>query len=181
MGLALVAAVVGLVLGDAWLWAAAEWTSPASARFYTDGGFDTAATVTLLVVALVKAALLWLILRTPLPGPLDRRARALRRLLYLAVAYSLVLWMPIGMLPDAVDAAFLLVLWTAIDVLYLLVIRWRSRALRAAAAAVFTVELAGIADELLDELDLPELGSGTAFALVLMLAGVAATVVTVVG
>ncbi|WP_431922211.1 hypothetical protein [Nonomuraea jabiensis] len=135
----------------------------------------------LLVAALVKAAFLWLILRAPAPGPLDRRAKALRRLLYLAVAYTLVLWYPIALLPDGVDAAFQLALWTAIDVLYLLVIRWRSRILRVAAGAVFAVQLVGRADELLDALDLPELGSRGIVELGLLLSGVAATVITIVG
>ncbi|MEV0628196.1 hypothetical protein [Nonomuraea wenchangensis] len=129
----------------------------------------------------MKAAFLWLILRAPLPGPLDRRARALRRLLYLAVAYALVLWYPIGLLPDAVDTASQLALWTAIDVLYLLVIRWRSRLLRAAAAALFAVELAGVADQLLDDLDLPQVHLGEVVGLGLMLGSAAATVLTVVG
>ncbi|MEV4250381.1 hypothetical protein AB0J63_44140 [Streptosporangium canum] len=169
------------MLGDAWLWVAVEWSPPAYAGFDARGGFDTPTVVALLVAALVKAALLWLILRAPAPGPLDRRAKALRRLLYLAVADALVLWYPIALLPDAVDAAFQLALWTAIDVLYLLVIRWRSRMLRAAAGAMFAVELAGMANELLDELDLPELGSGGIVALGLMLGGAAATIVTVVG
>ncbi|MFI6457135.1 hypothetical protein ACIBF6_36965 [Streptosporangium amethystogenes] len=172
---------MGLVLGDAWLWVAVEWSPPAYSEFYAPGGFDTLTTAALLVAALMKAALLWLILRAPAPGPLDPRAKALRRLLYLAVAYTLVLWYPIALLPDAVDAVFQLALWTAIDVLYLLVIRWRSRMLRAAAAAMFAVELAGIAGELLDELDLPELGSGGIVELGLMLGGVAAIVITVVG
>ncbi|MET8988872.1 hypothetical protein ABZW49_25770 [Nonomuraea wenchangensis] len=165
------------MFGDDWLWVAAEWSPPYGER----GDFDTSTTVMLLVAALVKAAFLWLILRTPLPGPLDRRARALRRLLYLAVAYALVLWYPIGLLPDAVDTASQLALWAAIDVLYLLVIRWRSRVLRAAAAAAFAVELAGVADQLLDDLDLPQLGYGDVIGLGLMLGGVAATVLTVVG
>ncbi|MFI7054201.1 hypothetical protein ACIBLB_19240 [Streptosporangium canum] len=169
------------MLGDAWLWAAVEWSPPAYAGFDARGGFDTPTVVALLVAALVKAALLWLILRAPAPGPLDRRAKALRRLLYLAVVDALVLWYPIALLPDAVDAAFQLALWTAIDVLYLLVIRWRSRMLRAAAGAMFAVELVGMANELLDELDLPELGSGGIVALGLMLGGAAATVITVVG
>ncbi|GIH69701.1 hypothetical protein [Sphaerimonospora thailandensis] len=181
VGLVLAAAVAGLVLGDAWLWVAVEWSPPTYAWFYARGGFDTLTVVALLVAALVKAALLWLILRAPAPGPLDRRAKALRRLLYLAVAYALVLWYPIALLPDAVDAAFQLALWTAIDVLYLLVIRWRSRALCAAAGAMFAVELAGMANELLDELDLPELGSGGIVDLGLMLGAVAATIITVVG
>ncbi|WP_182875241.1 hypothetical protein [Microbispora sp. H10670] len=180
-GLVLAAAAAGLVLGDAWLWVAVEWSPPAYAGFYARGGFGTATVVALVVAALVKAALLWLILRAPAPGLLDRRARALRLLLYLAVAYALVLWFPIALLPDAVDAAFQLALWAAIDVLYLLVIRWRSRVLRAAAGAIFAVELAGMADDLLDELDLPELGSGGVVELGLMLGGVAATVVTLVG
>ncbi len=175
------AAVAGLMLGDAWLWVAVEWSPPAYAEFYARGGFDTPTAVALLVAALVKAALLWLILRAPAPGPLDRRAKALRRLLYLAVAYTLVLWYPIALLPDAVDAASQLALWTAIDVLYLLVIRWRSRMLRAAAGAMFAVELVGMANELLDELDLPELGSGGIVDLGLMVGGVAATIITVVG
>ncbi|MEU7991343.1 hypothetical protein AB0B56_41510 [Streptosporangium canum] len=181
VGLVLAAAVAGLVLGDAWLWAAVEWSPPAYAGFYARGGFDTPTVVALLVAALVKAAFLWLILRAPAPGPLDHRAKALRRLLYLAVAYTLVLWYPVALLPDAVDAAFQLALWTAIDVLYLLVIRWRSRMLRAAAGAMFAVELAGMANELLDELDLLELGSGGIVDLGLMLGGAAATVITVVG
>ncbi|MEV1248568.1 hypothetical protein ACIBO2_47380 [Nonomuraea sp. NPDC050022] len=169
------------MLGDAWLWAAVEWSPPAYAEFYLRGGFDTPTTVVLLVAALVKAALLWLILRAPAPGPLNRRAKALRRLLYLAVAYNLVLWFPIVLLPDAVNMAFQLALWTAIDVLYLLVIRWRSRMLRAAAGAMFAVELAGMANGLLDDLDLPELGSGGIVEPVLMLSGVVATILTVVG
>ncbi len=169
------------MLGDAWLWVAVEWSPPAYAGFYALDDFDTLTTVALLVAALVKAALLWLILRAPAPGPLDRREKALRRLLYLAVAYTLVLWYPIALLPDAVDAVFQLALWTAIYVLYLLVIRWRSRMLRAAATAMFAVELAGIANELLDELDLPELGSGGIVGLGLMLGGMAGIVITVVG
>ncbi|AWS46255.1 hypothetical protein [Streptosporangium sp. 'caverna'] len=169
------------MLDDAWLWVAVEWSPPAYVEFYAPDGFDTLTTVALLVAALVKVALLWLILRAPAPGPLDRRAKALRRLLYLAVAYTLVLWYPIALLPDAVDAALQLALWAAIDILYLLVIRWRSRMLRAAAGAMFAVGLAGMAGELLDELDLAELGSGGIVALGLMLAGVAATIITIVG
>ncbi|GAA1734903.1 hypothetical protein [Nonomuraea bangladeshensis] len=165
------------MFGDDWLWMAVQWSPPYGER----AGFDTSTTVMLLVTALVKAAFLWLILRAPLPGPLDRRARALRRLLYLAVAYALVLWYPIGLLPDAVDTAFQLALWTAIDVLYLLVIRWRSRLLRAAAAALFAVELAGMADQLLDDLDLPQVHWGEVVVLGLMLGSAAATVLTVVG
>ncbi|MDA0633636.1 hypothetical protein OUY22_09420 [Nonomuraea sp. MCN248] len=100
---------------------------------YAPDGFHTLTVLALLVVAVVKAALLWLILRAPAPGRLDRREKALRRLLYLAVAYTVVLWLPIVLLPAVVDAAFQLVLWTAMDVLYLLVIRWRSPMLRTAA------------------------------------------------
>ncbi|GAA3613413.1 hypothetical protein GCM10022419_118140 [Nonomuraea rosea] len=169
------------MLGDAWLWVAVEWSPLAHMEFYARDGFDTPTVVALLGAALAKAALLWLILRAPAPGPLDRRAKALRRLLYLVVANSLVLWYPIALLPDAVDAAFQLTLWTAIDVLYLLVIRWRSRLLRAVAGAVFAVELAGMANELLDELDLPELGSSDVVVWGLMASGVAATILTVVG
>ncbi|MEU6740119.1 hypothetical protein [Streptosporangium sandarakinum] len=91
VGLVLAAAVAGLVLGDVWLWAAVEWSSPAYARFYARGGFDTPAVVALLVAAPVKAALLWLILCAPAPGPLDHREKALRRLPYLAVAAVAVL------------------------------------------------------------------------------------------
>lgn len=181
VGLVFAAAVAGLVLGDAWLWVAVEWSPPPYAGFYGRGGFDTSTTVALLAAAPAKAALLWLILRAPARGPLDRREKALRRLLYLAVAYALVLWLPIAVLPDAVDAAFQLALWTAIDVLYLLVIRWRSRMLRTAAGAIFAVELAAMADELLDELDLPELGRGGIVELGFMLGGVAAIIVTLAG
>ncbi|SEU37055.1 hypothetical protein [Nonomuraea wenchangensis] len=165
------------MFGDDLLWTAVQWAPPYGER----AGLDTSTTLMLLVAALVKAAFLWLILRAPLPGPLDRRARALRRLLYLAVAYALVLWYPIGLLPDAVDTASQLALWTAIDVLYLLVIRWRSRLLRAAAAALFAVELAGVADQLLDDLDLPQVHLGEVVGLGLMLGSAAATVLTVVG
>lgn len=170
-----------MVLGDTWLWVAVEWTPPAYAGFYTRGGLDTPTVVALLVAAPVKAALLWLILRAPARGPLDRRAKALRLLLYLAVAYNLVLWFTIALLPDAVGTAFQLALWTAIDVLYLLVIRWRSRLLRAAAGAMFAAVLAGMANQLLDQLDLLELGPGDAVEMGWMLSGVAATVITVVG
>lgn len=165
------------MLGDAWLWAAVEWSPPDYLYFQVNDGFDTATTAALLAAALVKAGFLWLILRTPARGPLDRRERALRLLLYLAVAYTLVLWIPFRLLPDEADSAFQLALWTAINILYLLVIRWRSRVLQAAAGAVFAVELAGMADDLLDAFDLAELGSG-AF---LGLGGVAVTVVTVIG
>ncbi|TYB66652.1 DUF2339 domain-containing protein [Nonomuraea sp. PA05] len=177
VSLVVIAAFAGLALGDRWLWMAARW-SP-----YSSGGgdLDTANIVALLVIALVKAALLWLILRTPVPGPLDRRAKALRGLLYLAVAYALVLWYPIGLLPDTADAAFRLALWTGIDVLYLLVIRWRSRVLRAAAGVLFVVELAGMANELLDELDLPELALNDGAELALTLSMVGAAVLTVAG
>ncbi|MEV0237775.1 hypothetical protein [Nonomuraea sp. NPDC050786] len=169
------------MLGDAWLWVAVEWSPPSYAGFYTRDGIDTPTTVALLVAAPVKAALLWLILRAPKPGPLDRRAKALRGLLYLAVAYALVLWYPISLLPDAVVAAFQLALWTTIDVLYLLVIRWRSGMLRAAAGVMFAIELARMANELLDELDLPELGSSDIVEMGLMLCGVASTAITVIG
>ncbi|MGI5268416.1 hypothetical protein ACQEUU_04640 [Nonomuraea sp. CA-218870] len=175
------AAVAGLVIGDAWLWTAVAWSPPVHLEFYAPDGFDTLTVVALLVVAVVKAALLWLILRAPAPGRLDRREKALRRLLYLAVAYTVVLWLPIAPLPAVVDAAFQLVLWAAIDVLYLLVIRWRSRVLRAVAAALFAVELAAMSDELLDRLDLPELGFGDVIGPGLVLAGAAAIVITVVG
>ncbi|MEU8204146.1 hypothetical protein [Streptosporangium sp. NPDC049046] len=177
VGLVLAAAVAGLLLGDAWLWVAVEW-SP----FYGFDEFDTPTTVVLLVVALVKAALLWLILRPPAPGPLDRREKALRRLLYLAVAYTLVLWYPIMLIPGVVDTVFQLVLWTAIDVLYLLVIRWRSRVLRVAAGATFAAQLAGTVSQLLAELGLTEFGSGRLAELgLLTFGGVAATAITVVG
>ncbi|MEU8193580.1 hypothetical protein AB0C10_07335 [Microbispora amethystogenes] len=187
VGLFVAAVGAGLVAGESWLWVAVEWSPPAYAGFYTPsdffapGGFDTATTVALLAAAPVKAALLWLILRTPVPGALDRKAKALRLLLYLAVAYALVLWFPIALLPDAVDAALQLALWAAIDVLYLLVIHWRSRVLRAAAGVMFAIGLAGMADDLLDELDLPQFGSGAVVEPVLMLGGVAATVLTLVG
>ncbi|MFE0156155.1 hypothetical protein ACFWY5_54115 [Nonomuraea sp. NPDC059007] len=177
VGLVLAAAAAGLVFGDTWLWLAVEW-SPLPSYY---GGFDTSMVVTLLVAAVVKAALLWLILRAPVPGPLNLREKALRRLLYLAVAYALVLWYPIVLLPDVVTAAFQLALWTAIDVLYLLVIRWRSRTLCAAAGAIFALELVEAANELLDELDLPELPSGGFVTMGVILSGVAATAVTVVG
>lgn len=181
VGLVLAAAVAGLVLDDAWLWVAVEWSPPPHSEFYARDGFDTPTVVALLVVAPVKAVMLWLILRAPAPGPLDRRARMLRRLLYLAVADALVLRHAIALLPDAVNAAFGLALWTAIDVLFLLVIRWRCRILRAMAATVFAVELAGMASELLDELDLLELGPGNIAEPALALGGVTAIVITVLG
>ncbi|GAA1641424.1 hypothetical protein GCM10009733_043070 [Nonomuraea maheshkhaliensis] len=177
VGLALAAAVAGLLLGDEWLWLAVEWSPPSGVWLYTDAGLDTPTTVTLIVAAAVKAALLWLILRTPRQGTLDRRAKALRALLYLMVANALVLWMPIGLLPDVVDAVFSLVLWAAVYVLYLLVIRWRSSGLRAAAGVVFAVDLALTANGVLDRLDLPEFGPSA----LLVVSPVVATVLTVVG
>ncbi|YCK35900.1 hypothetical protein ACNF49_17985 [Actinomadura sp. ATCC 39365] len=181
VSLILLAAATGLVLGDTWLWVAAEWSPPTFGDLYPGDGSDSSASLALFGAALVKAALLWLILRAPVPGPLDRREKALRRLLYLAMAYGLVLWYPIALLPDAVDAAFTLVLWAAIDVLYLLVIRWRSRLLRGAAGVLFAVELVGVANGLLDELDLPELGPSGVLDLGLTGGGVLATLVTVLG
>ncbi|MEU8355678.1 hypothetical protein AB0C27_06650 [Nonomuraea sp. NPDC048882] len=181
VGLVLAAAVAGLVLGDEWLWMAVEWSPLGGVWLYTDAGFDTPTTVTLIVAAPVKAALLWLILRTPRRGTLDRRAKALRALLYLMVAYTLVLWLPIELLPDVVDAVFSLVLWAAVYVLYLLVIRWRSPGLRAAAGVVFAVELALTANGVLDRLDLPEFGPSDVLAVSSALSPVVATVLTVVG
>ncbi|MEV5409761.1 hypothetical protein AB0K60_13100 [Thermopolyspora sp. NPDC052614] len=185
VGLVLAAVAAGLVLGNAWLWVAVEWSPPIYAGMYESDGFDAPTTVTLLGAALVKAEMLWLILRAPKRGPLNRREKALRWLLYLAVAHTLVLWIPIGMLPDVVDDAFTLALWIAIDVLYLLVIRWRSRVLRTVAGAVFAVTLAGSAGDLFYELDLLGPGSSEIAALVLglglLVAGVAGAVVTVLG
>ncbi|MFG2074796.1 hypothetical protein [Nonomuraea maritima] len=169
------------MIGDAWLWVAVEWSPPSYGLPFTDQELDTPTTVALVMAAVVKAAFLWLILRAPAPGPMDRRTKALRRLLYLTVAYDLVLWYPLALLPDTVVAAFDLALWTSLNVLFLLVIRWRSRALRATAGTMFTLELAGMADALLDELDLPELGSNDAVGFVLALGGAAAIVLTVIG
>ncbi|MEV5499211.1 hypothetical protein AB0M50_27785 [Nonomuraea fuscirosea] len=146
-----------------------------------NGGLDTPTTVALIVAALVKAAFLWLILRTPVRGTLDRRAKALRTLLYVTVACTLVLRHPIGLLPDAVDEVLTLVLWTAIHVLYLLVIRWRSPTSRAAAGAVFAVGLALFVQDALDRLDLYEVGSSGLFSMASTLSVVAATFLTVVG
>ncbi|GAA0947945.1 hypothetical protein GCM10009560_64870 [Nonomuraea longicatena] len=170
-----------MVLGDAWLWAAVEWSPPPFEEFYGRDGFDTRTTAALLVAALMKATFLWLILRTPIRGPLDRRTKALRLLLYVAVVYSLVPWYLIGLLPDAVGAALPLVLWTSIDVLYLLIIRWRSRVLRAAAGAMFAVELVSMANYLLAVLDLPAFQAGRIVGLGFTLSAVVATVLTVVG
>ncbi|WP_157518808.1 hypothetical protein [Herbidospora mongoliensis] len=175
--------VAGLIAGDDdWLWVAVEWSPPAFGEWlYESDGIDATMTVVLLVAALVKATILWLILLAPLRGPLDRRERALRLLLYLAVVDALVLWFPIALLPDEVDAVLQLALWTAINVLFLLVIRWRSRVLRVAAGAMFAVQLAGLLDYLLDELDLLELGPGAVLGMVWMLGGVAGTVLTIIG
>ncbi|MEV5888390.1 hypothetical protein [Nonomuraea fuscirosea] len=177
--LVLAAAAAGLVLGDAWHWVAVEWSSPGGLS--ANGALDTPTMVTLIVAVLVKAAFLWLILRTPVRGTLDRRAKALRTLLYVTVAYTLVLRHPIGLLPDAVDEVFTLVLWTAIHVLYLLVIRWRSPTLRASAGVVFAVGLTLTAKDALDRLDLYELGSGDLSYMGSTLCLVAETVLTVVG
>ncbi|WP_062344139.1 hypothetical protein [Herbidospora yilanensis] len=179
MVLALVA--VGAVFSDDVLWVGAEWSYPGLLEFYAPDGLDATTRVVLIVAALVKAQLLWLILRPPAPGPLDRRERALRWLLYLAVAYDLVLWFPLGLLPDMVDLVFCLVLWSAVYVLYLLVIRWRSRVLRAAAGAMFAVMVAGMVNEVLDELDLLELGPGIVIGWGLMVCGLVETVLTLVG
>jgi hypothetical protein len=176
-----VAAVTGLVLGDALLWVATTWTPPNYAGFAEHDRFDTVTTVAMFVSALVKAALLWLILRAPVPGPMNRQATALRWLLYLAVAYTLFLWYPIALFPGGVDLAFELVLFAAIDVLYLFVIRWRSGLLRAAAGVLFAIELAGMANDLLDQLDLLELPLSGGVGLFLMLSGPAAIVITVMG
>ncbi len=51
IGLVLGAAVVGLVLGDAWLWVAVEWSPPAYAGLDARDGLDTPTTVALLVAA----------------------------------------------------------------------------------------------------------------------------------
>ncbi|GAA4077885.1 hypothetical protein [Nonomuraea soli] len=181
VGLALAATVAGLALGDAWLWVAVEWAPPAHASFFAQNGFDTLTTAALLAAALVKAALLWLILRPPARGALNRRTKLLRWLLYLAVAYALVLWIPIALFPDAGDSAFNLVLWAAIYALYLTVIRWRSRVLRAAAGAMFAIGLAAMANDLLDELDVLELPMSEALATGLTLCALTAIILTIVG
>ncbi|TKK87958.1 hypothetical protein FDA94_15465 [Herbidospora galbida] len=181
VGLLLAAAVAGLVFGDAWLWTAVQWSPPPFLEFYGVDEFDVATIVALLGAAVLKAAFVWSILRPPMRGPVTRREKALRLLLYAVVAYGLVGWLPMGLLPDAVVAVFLLVLWTAVDVLFLLVIRWRSRLLRATAGVLFTVELIGLANEVLDELDLPELGPRGYVDLVWFAAGAGVTVVTLAG
>ncbi|WP_285589060.1 hypothetical protein [Herbidospora sp. NBRC 101105] len=181
VGLVLAAAAVGVVFSDDVLWVAVEWTHPSLLEFYAPDGLDATAKAVLIVAAVVKATLLWLILRVPAPGPLDRRERALRWLLYLAVAYILVLWFPLGLLSDMVDLVFCIVLWSAIYVLYLLVIRWRSRVLRAAAGALFAVMVAGMVNEVLDELNLPELGPGMVVGIGLIVCGLLETVLTLVG
>ncbi|WP_030455603.1 hypothetical protein [Herbidospora cretacea] len=172
-----------MAFSDALLWIAAEW-SPApylELEFIAPDGWDATTKVVLIAAALVKAALLWLILRAPAPGPMNRRETALRWLLYLSVAHILVLWFPLAWLPDEVDLTFSLVLGAATTVLYLLVIRWRSRVLGVSFGVVSAVALAGVVNELLDELDLLDLETGFVVALVLMAFGVAATVLTVIG
>ncbi len=176
-------AAVGLASSDALLWTAAEWTTAPDLEldFIAPDRFDVLTKAVLIVAAVVKAALLWLILRPLMPGLLNDRERALRWLLYAAVAYSLVLWFPLMWLPDEVDLTLSLVLWGTIDVLYLLVIRWRARPLRAAAGVMFAVTLAASANDLLDELDLLDVEPGAVGALVVMVCGVAATVLTIIG
>lgn len=181
VGLVLVAVTAGLVFSDDWLWVAVHWSPPIFMDFYAPDGFDLLTTFALVVAGVLKAALLWLILRTPQPGPLDRRGKALRLLLYVAVADALVLWFPVSLLPDEVYLSFQLALWTAIDVLYLLVIRWRSTALRAATGAIFAAELAAMANDLLDELDLLELHLSAPIQIALVVSGAAGILLTVTG
>ncbi|WP_157520797.1 hypothetical protein [Herbidospora daliensis] len=183
MGLVLVLAAAGAVSSDALLWTAAEW-EPAphmELEFLARDGLDATAKAALIAAAVVKAAFLWLILRPLAPGPLNGRERALRWLLYVAVAHALVLWLPLGWLPDEVGLTFSLVLWGAINVLFLLVIRWRSRPLRVAAGAMFAIMTATTVNELLDEVNLLDLEPGLVVGVVLVVCGVAATVLTIVG
>nr|WP_062335096.1 hypothetical protein [Herbidospora sakaeratensis] len=181
VGLLLAAAAAGLVLGDTWLWVAVQWSPPPFMGFYATDEFDPATVAALVGAAVLKAAFVWSILRAPSPGPVTGREKALRLLLYGAVAYGLVLWLPFDLLPGPIVTALLLVWWTAIDVLLLLVVRWRSRVLRAAAGVAFAVEVAGLADELLDALNLPQLGPRPYIDLVWLVSGLAVTVVTLAG
>ncbi|WP_459802993.1 hypothetical protein [Herbidospora sp. RD11066] len=172
---------MGVLFSDGLLWSAAHWSYNDVLDYIEPHGFDTTMKVMLVLTALVKAVFLWLILRTPERGPLDGRARALRVLLYVAVADVLVLWIPFRFLPDEAELIFQLVLWTSINVLFLLVIHWRSPLLRAAAGVMFAVGSVGLIDELLDELDLPELPPHEIVYLVLMVAGLLGNVLTLVG
>ncbi|MEV0585501.1 hypothetical protein [Nonomuraea sp. NPDC050310] len=182
-GLLLVAVAAGLVLGDAWLWVAVLWSPPIRWPSATTGepGFSGLLTGLLVVAGLMKAGMVWLVLRAPRRGVLDRREAWLRGLLYLAVAVSLVLWLPLALLPDWARAALHLVLWSGIYGLYLLVIRWRSRGLRVAAGAVFAVETLVQVNDLLDELDLPEVGPWQVMEPVATFSGAVGTVVVLVG
>ncbi|WP_062429996.1 hypothetical protein [Herbidospora daliensis] len=181
VGLLLAAAAVGLVLGDTWLWAAVQWSPPPFMGFYATDEFDPETIAALLGAAVLKAAFVWSILRAPVPGPVTGREKALRLLLYVVVAYGLVLWLPIDLLPSPVVTVVVLALWTTIDVLLLLVVRWRSRVLRAAAGVAFAVEVIGLADELLDALNLPQLGPRPYIDMVWLVSGLAVTLVTLAG
>ncbi|MFB9476205.1 hypothetical protein ACFFR3_42485 [Nonomuraea salmonea] len=175
------ATVVGLMRGEFWLWTAVVWSPPSFVPYVQPEPYGTVTIVTLLVAAAIKALFLWLILRAPRPGPLSGRERALRRLLYLAVAYSLILWWPFAVLPDEVAAVVQLIMWGAIDVLLLLVIRWRSRVLRAAAGVMFAIQILVMVEDLLDELDIWEFGWNDVAWWIYIAVCAAATVLTVVG
>ncbi|MET8867457.1 hypothetical protein ABZW11_31340 [Nonomuraea sp. NPDC004580] len=97
------------------------------------------------------------------------------------MAYSLILWWPFAVLPDEVGAVVQLVMWGAIDVLLLLVIRWRSRVLRAAAGVMFAIQILVMVEDLLDELDIWEFDWNDVAWWIYIAVCVAATVLTVAG
>ncbi|GAB2945035.1 hypothetical protein ACFMQL_33265 [Nonomuraea fastidiosa] len=181
VSLVLLGAIAGLILGDDVLWVAVEWSPPPYIGFFHRSPYGLAVVTALLAAAPVKAAALWIILRPPEPGPLSGRERALRLLLYLAVADGLVLWAPISWISDAAGAAFQLALWAAIDTLLLLVIRWRSRVLRAVAGVMFACELALAVVDLLGSLGLTDAGYGTVYTVGSIVAALATTALTVAG
>ncbi|GII85456.1 hypothetical protein Ssi03_34460 [Sphaerisporangium siamense] len=122
-------------LGVVWEWA--------GGGFMLGDGFPEAGDMAagLAVVAVLNAWMFWQVLRLPPRADkgADRRVIRLRRLLYLAAAYSAVLWLPSELLPDALAEALFLLVWAPLWVTFLLVLTgesWRFRALGLVFAAI---------------------------------------------
>ncbi|NRQ38367.1 hypothetical protein HII36_42045 [Nonomuraea sp. NN258] len=115
----------------------------------------------LTVVAGLKAWLFQQIFTVPgrRARPADRRVVWLRRLLYLAVAEILVLWLVTYRFPDLTAEAVAGALWAPLYVLFVLVLDWRSAVLRGLALVTAGLAALSVAGPALDEIpgvDVPE-------------------------
>ncbi|WP_204041001.1 hypothetical protein [Acrocarpospora phusangensis] len=163
VGLYLAAATVGAVVSavtgsaDA-LWLTVTWYPLDDSPFGTSSELDDSIVllfVLLFATLMLRAWAFWQIFSFPPRGerPADRRVVWLRRLLYLAVADDLILWtLRDLLLPDTAVELLTLVLWTPLEVLFVLVLTGRSGAFRALALTLAGLNAVAVAASAVDEL-----------------------------